>query len=243
MATNFVPAKTNYTVWRYGAVSGILYFGGLLLFWAVIGKFVPPQPENWTTAQVYEWYLGNTFNARVGMVGTSFFASWLVVWSCLMYRILERIEGPRGMLAPINLLAGSLYGLCVITFSVFWLIAAFRTEARTPEGVQLLHDLGYGFFAMTWGLMFIQMVAFGVVALLDPREKPLFPRWLASLAILSALTFVPTGLMFFYLDGIWAWHGKWQVVINTTWGTWDVCTIYYIFKTINRLEQEDLAES
>jgi uncharacterized membrane protein len=72
---------------------------------------------------------------------------------------------------------------------IVWLTSAFRPE-QDPAIIRILFDVDWLTVDLAFGVTILQYVALGVVALRDPRDKPLFPRWLAWLGIWIALEFV-----------------------------------------------------
>jgi hypothetical protein len=239
MADNrLTPA--NLTVWRVGAWSGPAFLLALTLFWGVIAGYIPAPPQDWTPAQVLAKFTEHNTAVKVGMVGTLFFAPCYFVWTTLVSRLIQRMEGPNGLLSQIELLGGALTALVAQLFPACWLAGAFHIADRTPREVLLMHDLGWIFFNMTFVVTFVQMVGFGSAILTDPRQRSLFPRWLAWVSYGCAATFLVVVLMPFVKNGPFAWNGLltyWVALIG--YWSWAVLAMYFVFPAIRRVEQED----
>jgi hypothetical protein len=72
-----------------------------------------------------------------------------------------------------------------IACALMWMMAAFRTNLRSPEYIQLLMALWLyaGFFLnLTFPLTAAQVLAVGFAAMLDRRAGPLYPKWLACIS-------------------------------------------------------------
>jgi hypothetical protein len=72
---------------------------------------------------------------------------------------------------------------------IVWLTPAFRPE-QDPAIIRILFDVDWLTVDLAFGVIIFSTSRLGVVALRDPRDKPVFPRWLAWLGIWIALEFV-----------------------------------------------------
>ena len=230
---------TNFMMWRVCAWSGPVFVVGFLIFWAIIAKFVPPPPQYWSADEVFHFYMERNLQIRAGMVGVLFFGPFYFVWSAVLSRIMRHIEGPDGVLASVELLGGVCTTVITLGLGVMWLGASFRTAARTPQDVQLLHDLGWLYFDSTFMVTFLQLAAFGTSILIDERRVPLFPRWLGWATYAAASISLVIVLMPFFDHGPFAWQG-----LLTFWTdmaaffVWAIVTMYATFVAIDKLEKE-----
>jgi len=104
------------------------------------------------------------------------FVALYTVWSAAIARMIERIEGRRGLLAQIEFGGGVATTLVAALAGVMWFAAAFRAPERDPKDIQLLMDLGWLTFNTTFSVTAIQMLAIGAAVLLDRRADPLLPN-------------------------------------------------------------------
>lgn len=233
---------TNYTMWRLAALGGPIFIIGFLVFWALIAKYLPPPPQYWSADEIYRFYVDNNMRLRTGMTGVLFFAPFYFVWSAVISRIIQRIEGPDGVLSYIELMGGVCTAIVALGLGVMWLAAGFRIESRSPQDVQLLHDVGWIIFNMTFMVTFIQMVGLGTAMLIDKRKTPLYPRWMGWASYFAALTFLVVLLMPFVMRGPFAWHGllTYYVALGAYF-VWALLSMYFSFGAIGKIERESAA--
>jgi hypothetical protein len=107
----------------------------------------------------------------------------------------------------------------------------------------MLFDVDWLTIDLAFGVTILQYVALGVVASRDPRDKPLFPRWLAWLGIWIALEFVVELIMPYFRSGPFSWSGLFAYWIPFFGPfTWIVLITVFMIKAANRLEQEQQVE-
>ena len=233
--------NTNFTLWRISAWGGPIFLVGFLVFWAILGKFFPPPRQYWTAAEVANFFTQDNLQMRIGMVGCCFVAPFYMVWSAMISRLIQCIEGPKGVLSNIELMGGVATTIAVLMFSIMWLTATFRIESRSPQELQLLMDIGWFIFNMTFMVTLFQMVGVGTAILIDKRTTPLFARWMGWLSYFSCFVFLSVLLYPFVMDGPFAWHGLMSYYVALTpFFIWQILFCCYQFKAINRLEQEEL---
>lgn len=236
---NDFGTDANFLVWRACGWAGVVFLAGFIVFWALLGKFFPPPAQYWSAEQVASFYLQHSVQIRAGMVGAAFFAPFYMLFSALLSRIIRFIEGRSGLLSTIEMMGGIATTMVILLFSVVWMTASVRTGSRLPQDIQLLQDLGWFIFDMTFMVTFFQMIAFGTAVLTDKRSTPVFPRWLGWLSYVACAVFLPELVMPFVLNGPLAWHG----VINyyvalPPFFVWMMVCCYYVFKAIHRIERE-----
>lgn len=232
--------KTNFFMWRLAAYSGCLYPIGVGIFWFVVAGLVPPPLASLDAEAIKLWYLDNNLAMRTGMVGVIFFAPFWFVWSCLIARIIQRIEGPNGVLSLVQLLGGVCTSVVTFGAGSIWLVASFRTAERSPEIIQMLNDFGWIVFDVTFMITVVQYAAWGLAILSDKRSTPLFPRWFAWATFADGATFLPLVLIPFDLTGVFSWVGliNFWVVFVGFW-VWCVAAIFCIFSAVRRVELEE----
>jgi hypothetical protein len=232
-------SSIDYKLLRLALWSVCLYVGLGLLGFAVFAGFWPPPSENLDAAAIAEYFHTHNASIRIGMVLMAVGAPCYYTWSLALSKIIGRIEGPMGPLSTTELLGGLMTAVVTAVPAVVWQTAAFRTESRSAETVQTLYDLGWLFFDLTFMFSLLQSVALGIAVLIDGREQPLIPRWIAYLCFLTAAVYVPLGLIPFVRTGPFAWHG----VLNF----WAVFVMFFVliavvtpyaFRALRRLETE-----
>jgi hypothetical protein len=136
------------------------------------------------------------------------------------------------------LVGGVLTGVDIMFSCFFWLTAVFRPE-QDPALIQLLYDLGWMWLDLAFGVAMLYMIGFGVIALRDTREKPLFPKWLAWIGIWLAMEFLLELIMPYFRSGPFSWSG-----LSNFWvrffppATWMVIVSVYMYNAAKRLNEE-----
>ena len=230
-----------FLTWRICAFSGALYATAGLIFWALVAGYLPAPPEALHGQEIKDFFLVDQTRIRVGMVGYIAVAVFYVVWSAVVARVMQRIEGPYGFLHRLEFFGGIATTFVTLFSGVMWLAASFRTAERTPGEVQLLSDVGWFIFDCTFMVTLLQFVVLGVVILRDRQPEPYLPRWTAWLTFLCAASFLPLVAMPFLETGPFAWDGLlnywvalglfFAVIYSLTW---------YLYLAVKRIETEEL---
>ena len=234
--------RGDYTALRWSLMSVLIYCGFGLLGFAVLAGFWPPPSEHLNADQITAYFQHRGIELRIGMVMMAFGAPCYYVWSAVLSKLISRIEGPMGVLSTVELLGGLLTAWVTVMPAIIWLTASFRAEARSPQTVQTLYDLGWIFFDLTFMCSVLQNLGLGFAILRDKRAVPLFPSWVAWLAFLTAATYVPLTLMPFFRTGPFAWQGLisfWAVFV--LFFALIAAVTPYAWAALRRLEKEDLA--
>ncbi|MFL6109358.1 MAG: hypothetical protein ACJ716_11005 [Marmoricola sp.] len=233
--------RTAFTIWRIFAWSGAVYATLGLIFWAGIAGFLPAPHESLNADGIKDFFLTNETRIRVGMVGYLFIASLYLPWSVVIARIVTRIEGPYGLLGRVEFFGGIATVFTTLFSGVMWLAASFRTADRSSQDIQLLSDVGWFIFDMTFVVTLVQMVALGTAILIDRRSVPYFPKWLGWFCYLMAFTFVPLVVMPFLQTGPFAWHGLFNYWIALgAFFAFIYTMTFYVHQAVKRVEIEEL---
>jgi len=233
--------RAAFKIWRLCVYSGAIYATAGLIFWAAIAGFLPAPHESLRGEEIKDFFLADQTRIRVGMVGYISIASFYLIWSVLVARVMQRIEGTYGLLHRLEFFGGIATTFVTMFSGVMWLAASFRTPERSAGEIQLLSDVGWFIFDMTFMVTTLQFVALGVVILRDRRPVPYLPQWTAWLCFLCAASFLPLVAMPFMTTGPFAWHGLmnywvalglfFAVIYTLTW---------YLRGAVRRIEEEEL---
>ena len=228
--------------WRLCAWAGPIFLIGYLCSWGLLGFNIPTFEPSISLNDLYQHYVANSARIRLAMVLSVFFMPFYFVFSGVVSRVMQKVEGSDGPLSQIEQMGGALTTVVGLVAGVSWLCAAFRVEERTPEMVRQLHDFGWLFFDTTYMCTSFQMIAMALVFLADRRATPLVPRWLCWYSIFVAVIFLPLTLLPFFYSGPFAWSGLFNYWVTLgTWFFWVILICIYIIRAIGRLEQEDMA--
>jgi len=225
--------------WRLCAWAGPVFLLGYIVSWGLMGYNVPPLDPDITQADLHRHYLDNSGRIKAAMVLSLFFAPFYFVFSAVLSRVLQKVEGQAGPLSLIEQMGGLLTTVVLLVGGVSWLTAAHRVDERTPEIIRQLHDFGWMFFDTTFMCTSLQMLGMAGVIFTDRRLQPLLPRWLGWFSVFAGLLFVPLMLMPFFLHGPFAWNGLINYWIGFSGFFWWVLFLcIYVFKAIARIEAE-----
>ncbi|HSW13994.1 MAG TPA: hypothetical protein VLI06_14205 [Solimonas sp.] len=218
----------------------ILAIGGGLGF-AVLGGFWPPPEAHLSAAEIGAFFRENSVGIRMGMELMFLCVPFYLTWTAAMARIMERIQkDSMNILPALIVVSGAVAMLTLLGPPIAWMTAAFRPGVRSNEEIQLLYDLGWFIFDPPFMIFAIEWGAMGICMLMDKREKPLFPPWIAWFGFFTCATFISTALIPFLTTGIFAWHGLvtfWLVFV--TFFVYLFCMVPLTRKALLRLEAED----
>lgn len=229
----------NFTTWRWCNWAGAVFALGYISTWGYLGFNLPPFVPAIELDSLYQHYVENNTRIKIAFVLSVFFMPIYFVWSSLVSRVMQVIEGTNGPLSVVEQMGGATTVITGCIAGVCWLSAGFRVDERTPEIVRALHDFGWMYFDTTFMVTSLQMIAMAVVFLMDKRDKPLIPRWLCWYTLFIAFIFIPLLLLPFMFSGPFAWSGLFNFwVALGGWFVWVLLMVIYLNNAISRLAQE-----
>jgi hypothetical protein len=98
--------KSDLFMLRLCTWSGPAYMVLGLIGFAVMAGFWPPPGENLTADQLGALFRERNLLVRGGMVLMAFAGPFYFVWSAVLSKIIQRIEGQLGVLASVELIGG-----------------------------------------------------------------------------------------------------------------------------------------
>lgn len=233
--------RPHFGLLKFSANAGYIYCVTILTAWALIAGFLPPPPEYWGKAEVYAFFTENSTRIRIGMALTLFVTPLYYIWATGVSRVMEQIEGPRGILAPIQLMGAFATVVVTLASVTAWLSAAFQPEIKGPEAVKAISDYAWMWFNPTAAVTMTQYAAFGVSCLLDARKEPLMPRGLGWFSFAMLGTLAVAELTPFFYTGIFAWHGLFTYWVGLGgFFIWILVATYFVRRAVSRLEMEEM---
>lgn len=191
---------------RWMAACGFVSMIILLIGLWVIAGFVPPPSPNNTMEQTVAIYAARQNHIRIGLVVSLYGATLLMPWGVAISEQMRRIEGNSAPLARLQLALCVMLVMEFLIATIFWLGAAFR-PTQYPEITYRLHDLGGIMYVGLPVTTMLEATALGIAILMDKRETPVFPRWLAYLSFWAAASFTFGSLNYFFHSGPLAYNG------------------------------------
>jgi hypothetical protein len=163
-------------------------------------------------------------------------------FSVAVARVMERVEGPNGLLSKLEMMGGTITCAPVMVTLAIWLTAAHEVDNLTPGIMHMLYWMGWLLFDLAYFVTSLQIAAISIVFMRDRREKKLvgqFVIWwgwvtFASFFAVSAIPFVTTGPLAF--NGVISFW-----IAFFTWFIWIPSLSYYIIRAVDRIKAEDEA--
>lgn len=186
-----------------GIVFVCLFFIGLL----VLARFVPPPSPNDSAQQVVEMYLSRTNSIRSGLLLCFLGTIFMLAFGTGLSGQIRRIRGLSPSVVHLQVASVACSVLIIMLPIVCWWVAAFRADVRSPEITQLVNDLGWMTFVVSFPPFITWCASTGQAILSDTSDRPLFPRWAGYLSFFVAVAQIPPGLLVFFKTGPFAWNG------------------------------------
>ncbi|MCK9285826.1 MAG: hypothetical protein M0P39_16270 [Rhodocyclaceae bacterium] len=234
-------SASPYFSWRLCTWAAPVFLAGFIVFWAILGFNLPPIAPGMSIGDLQAHYAENSTRIRFAMVMSVFFAPLYFVFSAVISRVMQKIEGRAdGPLPIVEQMGGVVTTVVILIGCVCWMAAAHRIDERTPEITRILHDFGWLFFDTTYMATTVQAFAVAITILCDKRSEPLLPRWLAWYSIFTGAVFLPDTLLPFFFTGPFAWNGLFNYWVGfNAYFLWIILFCIYIFKAIDRIEREE----
>jgi hypothetical protein len=219
----------------WSVVAFLILFG---VGWGILGHNIPPFGADMGADELARIYRVHASTLRIGFAVGSVASTFLAIWAIGIFRVMLRIERGGQVLSYMQLIGGVLTAMVPLLACIVWLTAAFRPE-QDPAIIRMLFDLGWLTIDIGFGVTLLQYIAFGVVAIRDVREKPLFPKWLAWLGIWLGLEFFVELIMPYFRSGPFSWNGLFSYWIPFFGPfVWMAFVTYYLIRAATRLSEE-----
>jgi hypothetical protein len=196
--------KTLQVVLAYcGLVFAALFITGQL----GIVHWVPPLAPSDSAAKTAAIYRNHTTQIRTGFlvlfVGLMAFPMFGGAIAAQTMRIRE---APKGASYAQIAAVGCAF-MCMMWPVMMFFVAAYRPDERSAEMTQLINDMAW----LSYIVSFVPFVAWcflvAVAILADTSAQPLFPRWVGYVSILAGLLQMPAGFLIYFTTGPFAWNG------------------------------------
>jgi len=236
------PRPTDYRMWKLLAWTGPVFLVAVFGLWGVVARNMPPFPPSATPDEVkahfHEFRLPLLIALSICVTMTAFYMSWSVA----VARVMERVEGPNGILSKLEMMGGTITCAPVMVTLAIWLTAAHEVDNLPPHIMHMLYWMGWLLFDLAYFVTSWQIAAISITFMRDKREKKLVPEpviwwgWItfASFFAVSAIPFVTTGPLAF--NGVISFW-----IAFFSWFIWIPSLSYFIMKAIDRIKAEDAA--
>lgn len=227
------------------AWSGMFLLVGTIIFWGILGQNIPPYSAELNAEEFAAQIRAHAGPIRVGMIvqlpiSVLFFTWGVAIW--VVMRAIEKENGSNEILSLIQIFGAAFTTLVFVLPCSIWLAIAYRPDVMEPQTLQMMYDFGWMFFDMAYSLTTMQLLAFGICALQDRRERPLVPGWVAWFTMFVVVSFAVLTMMPLVFGGPFSRSGLINYFVEFTlfFIMWLVLGIS-IIKAVGRLEQEHYA--
>jgi hypothetical protein len=238
-----VSLDTRYqrsVIWLYIPCQILAFLAMIYLSW-----IIPPVPPQWLPTEVVEFYRSHTNMFRSGMAVLMIGAIPMVPFFMLITAQMQRIARCPAFLPYTQMGAALGYLWLTILGPMLYFSIAFRPEARSPELMAAFQDLAWLMQTVPFGLVIVQQLAVGFAIFADDAARPVFPRWVGYVSIMTALSyFVSQSIPFFPTGGPFGWSGLisyWVPLCSI--GVFEVTMIVMLLKAIKQQEEARSADS
>lgn len=224
-----VTRRTN----LFGAWCGIAYIVLLLFGWWVVGGFFPLHRPSAGAEEIAAFFRDHMVRLRLGMIIVMWGAAVFIPFTATMADYVARYEGRDGPLSRTMTMAG--YANAMLTFypPLWWIANSWRATQRSAETIYLLNDIAWLQFIGGLALIMPMFVVVAVVAFVDTRPDPVFPRWLGYQSVMTFVLFLPDQMLFFFKTGPFAWNGVLGFWVPlTVFCGWFAAIVYVIRRTV-----------
>src|ERR1700739_554328 len=179
-ARGLSPYPTDYKIWKvlWWTVPAFLF--AVFVLCGFPPHKMPPFPTSTTPDEVkahfQEFRLPLLIALSICVTMTAFYMSWSVA----VARVMERIEGPGGLLSKLEMMGGTITCAPVMVTLAIWLTAAHEVDNLAPGVVHMLYWMGWLLFDFAYFVTSLQIAAISIVFMRDKREQELVPdavRW------------------------------------------------------------------
>ncbi len=203
--------------------------------WLGIAHFWAPAPADIGLEATKIWFT-ETYQWQTILGCTIFYigAGLLTPGSIQFAIMLAKIEGKWPLWSITTGVCGIFISLIIFFNCCAWIVVAYRPEFGA-DVIQAWYDWSWFAFLLGWIYLAIEMVATGIVELMDEREVPMIPRWFTWATFAGAASLITAAGPAFFKSGPFAYHGLLAFYLPVfVWGTYLVGTTFFMLKELDR---------
>ncbi len=194
----------------------VVFVAGL---WFVAGLIPPPSPSD-SAEHIAAFYRANAGQVRLGMLICMLGSVLFVPFVALVSRQIRRSSPRLELLADVQLICGVVAVVILLLFELLLATIAFRPD-MSPQVLRALNDLAWTTLLWPFSPFSLEYAAVGIAVLMDPRERPLHPRWVGFVSLLVAALFALGGPTLWAMHGAFSWDGLLTLwVVLGSFGLW-----------------------
>jgi len=203
--------------------------------WLGIAHFWAPAPADIGLEATKIWFT-ETYQWQTILGCTIFYigAGLLTPGSIQFAIMLAKIEGKWPLWSITTGVCGIFISLIIFFNCCAWIVVAYRPEFGA-DVIQAWYDWSWFAFLLGWIYLAIEMLATGIVELMDEREVPMIPRWFTWATFAGAASLITAAGPAFFKSGPFAYHGLLAFYLPVfVWGTYLVGTTFFMLKELDR---------
>ena len=203
--------------------------------WLGIAHFWAPAPADIGMEATKVWFT-ETYQWQTILGCTIFYigAGLLTPGSIQFAIMLAKIEGRYPLWSITTGVCGIFISLIIFFNCCAWIVTAYRPEYGA-DVIQAWYDWSWFAFLLGWIYLAIEMIATGVVELMDKREVPMIPRWFTWATFAGAASLLTAMGPAFFKSGPFAYHGLLGFYLPVVvWGTYLVGTTIFMMRELDR---------
>lgn len=203
----------GYKTFQYACAScGILtllaYFLGI-----IASDFLPPIAPTRSAESTRQHYVDHETGVRFGAILIMASGFFYLPYTAIISAQMNRMPHIPYLVSALQLGAGASGVFALVLPGCILALIPYRLE-RNVEITQMLNDFFWFVALMPWPTYMAQNWALSYAILTDRSAKPLFPKYIAIVNILTPIFYLPASFLHFAKRGPIAWNGalSWWVV-------------------------------
>lgn len=195
------------TIAKTFVYTGVALVVSLVVTQGWLMGFIPPPSPALPADELARIFIERKVGIRIGTliqcVCYTFWSTWAISIAFYMRRM-ERGVPVLTYASIANIGGGYVFFLLM---PITWAALAFRPEELDPHFLQVMNDLVWFIFILSWPPFALFMVFIAVAIFRDYNVPTIFPRWVGFFNLWTAVLIIPAGLIEFFKTGPFAYDG------------------------------------
>jgi hypothetical protein len=206
----------------------------LAIAYAAFPGFWPPMSPGLSAEQVAAFYRDDAGWVRFSMVTFNLCGMMLLPLFCVVAVQIKRMAAQSQAFAYCYLMA-TVSGATIFALSAIFFAAAVFRPTRDADLVLVLNDLGWIVFVAPVGMVLVQNFTLAMAIYYDDKTDPVYPRWLAHVALVVAVLMAPAAFSVTVTSGPFAWNGAVSFWLrNIAFGAFLVILLIASWRAVHR---------
>ena len=225
---------------KIGLYCNFIFVALTAIGWLGVAHFWAPAPANLGLDATKTWFTETHHWGTIVGCTIFYIAAGLLTPGSIQFGImLSKIEGRYPLMSITTGISGVFISLIIFFNCCAWIVAAYRPET-SADVIQSWYDWAWFAFLLGWIYLTIEMIATGIVELMDSRPRPMVPRGFTWFTFAGGVTIFFAAGPAFVKSGPLAYHGLLAFYLPVViWATYIVMTTWYMLKELER--QDDRA--